>query len=150
MNEIDPGPDGGRILFARQRQELILERVRQHGAVRVADLVRDLGVSDMTIRRDLEILDERGLLEKVHGGATAAEARLSTSLASPRSRPCRWRRRSAIAAAAASLVEPGMAIALSAGTTTHALAGRLTDIPGLTVVTNSMRVADVLDRSPPA
>ena len=42
------------------------------GGVRVADLVGELGVSDMTIRRDLEVLAERGLLAKVHGGATAA------------------------------------------------------------------------------
>ncbi len=46
-------------------------RVREDGAVKVSDLVRELGVSDMTVRRDLEILDERGLLEKVHGGATS-------------------------------------------------------------------------------
>jgi len=58
-------------MLARQRQAFILDRVREDGAVRVADLVRELGVSDMTVHRDLEILDDRGLLEKVHGGATA-------------------------------------------------------------------------------
>ena len=58
-------------MLARQRQTLILGRVREVGAVRVADLARELDVSDMTVRRDLEILHERGLLEKVHGGATA-------------------------------------------------------------------------------
>ena len=62
---------GGAVMLARQRQALILERVREVGAVRVAELVRELGVSDMTVRRDLEILDDRGLLEKVHGGATS-------------------------------------------------------------------------------
>ena len=50
----------------------------------------------------------------------------------------------AIADAAVALVEPGMAIGVSAGTTTYALAQRLADVPGLTVVTNSTRVADVL------
>jgi len=59
--------------LARQRQTMILGRVREEGAVRVADLVRELGVSDMTIRRDLEVLHERGLIEKVHGGAAAIE-----------------------------------------------------------------------------
>ena len=131
-------------MLARQRQAFILERVREDGAVKVADLVRELGVSDMTVRRDLEILDERGLLEKVHGGATilpgsalfeptfAAKARLNQA------------EKDAIADAAAALVEPGMAIAISAGTTTFALAQRLADIPSLTVVTNSIRVTDVL------
>ena len=58
-------------MLARQRQALILDRVRETGAVRVAELARELGVSDMTVRRDLEILHDHGLLEKVHGGATA-------------------------------------------------------------------------------
>ena len=58
-------------MLARQRQAYILDRVREDGGVRVADLVRELAVSDMTIRRDLELLADRGLIEKVHGGATA-------------------------------------------------------------------------------
>ena len=49
-------------MLARQRQAYILDRVREDGGVRVADLVRDLGVSDMTIRRDMELLHERGLI----------------------------------------------------------------------------------------
>jgi DeoR/GlpR family transcriptional regulator of sugar metabolism len=146
MNEIDPSPDGSRVLFAHQRQDFILGRVRERGAVRVADLVRELGVSDMTIRRDLETLDERGLLVKVHGGATASPLALYEPGFSAKS-TLQLAEKAAIAAAAARLVEPGMAIALSAGTTTYALAGRLVDIPGLTVVTNSIRVADVLERS---
>jgi DeoR/GlpR family transcriptional regulator of sugar metabolism len=131
-------------MLARQRQALILERVREDGGVRVADLVRELGVSDMTIRRDLEILNDRGLLEKVHGGATVL---LEGSLAEPTFIAKSGRQQAekdAIAAAAAELVEPGMAIAISAGTTTHALARRLVDTPRITVVTNSIPVADVL------
>ena len=58
-------------MLARQRHAFILERVNVDGAVRVADLVRDLGVSDMTVRRDLEYLERRGAVERVHGGATA-------------------------------------------------------------------------------
>lgn len=146
MTEINPSHDGGRVLFAQQRQDLIVERLRERGAVRVADLVRELGVSDMTIRRDLEHLHERGLLVKVHGGATASPLALYEPGFSAKS-TLQLAEKAAIAAAAARMVEPGMAIALSAGTTTHALAARLVDIPGLTVVTNSIRVADLLDRS---
>ena len=57
-------------MLAQQRQQAILELVQRRGGVRVADLVREFGVSDMTIRRDLEVLSERGLVTKVHGGAT--------------------------------------------------------------------------------
>ena len=134
-------------MLARQRQALIVDRVREDGAVRVADLVRDLGVSDMTVRRDLELLHERGLLEKVHGGATAV---IGTALFEPGftlKANLQQGEKDAIAETAAALVEPGMAIAISAGTTTYALAQRLVDVPQLTVLTNSIRVADVLQYS---
>src|SRR3712207_9593370 len=57
-------------MLAQQRQAAILERVRAAGGVRVSELAAEYGVSDMTIRRDLEALADRGLLAKVHGGAT--------------------------------------------------------------------------------
>jgi DeoR/GlpR family transcriptional regulator of sugar metabolism len=146
--EETPGLDAGarRPALARQRQTLILERVREQGAVRVADLVRALGVSDMTVRRDLEVLHERGLIEKVHGGATAIEG---SSLFEPGftvKSTLMQTEKTLIAGAAAGLVTPGTAIAISAGTTTFALARRLTEVPGLTVLTNSVPVADVLYR----
>ena len=132
------------MMLARQRQARILERVREDGAVRVADLVRERGVSDMTVRRDLETLDDRGLVEKVYGGATAIEdsAQFEPTFATKSS--LQQAEKDAIARAAAALVEPGMAIGVSAGTTTYALAQQLIDIPHLTVVTNSIGVADVL------
>jgi DeoR/GlpR family transcriptional regulator of sugar metabolism len=138
------GSGAKRPALARQRQTLILERVREQGAVRVADLVRALGVSDMTVRRDLELLQERGLLEKVHGGAAAIEG---SSLFEPGfsvKSTLMQAEKVLIAGAAASLVTPGTAIAISAGTTTFALARRLIDVPGLTVLTNSVPVADAL------
>ena len=132
--------------LARQRQTLILERVREEGAVRVADLVRALGVSDMTIRRDLEVLHDRGLIEKVHGGATAIEGSSQFEPGFTVKSTLMQTEKTLIAASAATLVLPGTAIAISAGTTTFALARRLTDVPGLTVLTNSVPVADVLYR----
>jgi len=134
-------------MLARQRQAIILERVRETGAVRVADLVRELGVSDMTIRRDLEILHDQGVLEKVHGGATAPAGNALFEPGFAAKSSLQQLEKDAIADAAVGLVEPGMAVGVSAGTTTFALARRLADIPGLTVVTNSIRVADVLDQS---
>ena len=131
-------------MLAPQRQALILERVRETGAVRVTDLVRELGVSDMTVRRDLESLDGRGLVRKVHGGATAVES-LSVDEPTFLAKAVRQQaEKEAIASAAVGFVRPGMTIAVSAGTTTLALARRLVDVPGITVVTNSIRVADVL------
>ncbi len=134
-------------MLARQRQALILDRVRRVGAVRVADLVRELEVSDMTVRRDLEVLHEQGLLEKVHGGATAPSHLASFEPAFVTKASLQQDEKAAIAAEAARLVEPGMALALSAGTTTYALAGMIAGVPGITVVTNSLQVSEVLNRA---
>ncbi|MEO3811929.1 DeoR/GlpR family DNA-binding transcription regulator [Sphaerisporangium sp. B11E5] len=130
-------------MLAQQRQQAILRRVRRHGAARVAELVRDLGVSDMTIRRDLEVLAERGLVEKVHGGATAVGSGSTEEPGFAAKSVRQQAEKEAIARRAAELAGPGTAVALSAGTTTWTLAHHLVDVPELTVITNSPRVAEV-------
>jgi DeoR/GlpR family transcriptional regulator of sugar metabolism len=131
-------------MLAEQRRAHIMELIRRNGAVRVSDLVRDLDVSDMTIRRDLGVLAAAGLVLKVHGGATrvADSASYEPSFAAKSSLQQAEKR--SIAATAARLVTPGMAIAMSAGTTTNALAAELVDVPGLTVVTNSLHISEAL------
>ncbi|MFJ3822043.1 substrate-binding domain-containing protein [Streptomyces nodosus] len=57
-------------LFALQRRERLMDELRQHGAVRVRELALMLEVSELTVRRDIAALADRGLLTKVHGGAT--------------------------------------------------------------------------------
>ena len=131
-------------MLARERQSYILERVRRHGAVKVSDLTRELSVSDMTVRRDLDVLAGRGLVEKVYGGATSVVGK-STDEPGFEAKSVRQRaQKEAIAELAATLVRPGTAIGISAGTTTWTLARALDAIPGLTIVTNSIQVADVL------
>jgi DeoR/GlpR family transcriptional regulator of sugar metabolism len=128
-------------MLARQRQARIVDEVRRRGGVRVSDLTNLLDVSDMTVRRDLEELDRRGLLHKVHGGAVP----VSNSAEEPgfEAKSVRERvEKDALAVAAAALVAPGQALAVSAGTTTRALAATLATIPQITVVTNSVRVAE--------
>ena len=121
-------------MLASQRQERILAAVRADGAARVADLVESLDVSDMTVRRDIAELARAGLVRRVHGGAVAPDApgrpdrraRLRRqALAGPaprrrRSPAPRWR-----------TIEPGQAIALSAGTTTYLLAELLAPDAGI-------------------
>ncbi|HEX6499742.1 MAG TPA: DeoR/GlpR family DNA-binding transcription regulator [Micromonosporaceae bacterium] len=134
-------------MLAQQRQAAVLDLVRVRGGVRVAELVRHFGVSDMTIRRDLEVLADRGLVDKVHGGAVVVGARSADEPGFAAKSGRQTAEKEAIAARAAQLVEPGAAVALSAGTTTAALAARLVDVPDITVVTNSIRVSDVLHRA---
>ncbi|MER7441801.1 DeoR/GlpR family DNA-binding transcription regulator [Micromonospora avicenniae] len=135
-------------MLAQQRQSAILDLIRQHGGVRVSHLVSRFGVSDMTIRRDLEVLAERGLVDKVHGGATLAGPGSAEEPGFAAKSIRQQAEKRAIARRAASLVEPGMAVALSAGTTTAALARLLSEVRGLTVVTNSIPVADALYQDP--
>lgn len=135
-------------MLAQQRQGLILEEARRVGAVKVSDLVETLEVSDMTVRRDLDVLAGRGLVEKVYGGATATSRRSTDEPGFDAKSDRELAEKEAIAGAAAALVRPGTAIGLSAGTTTFALARRLADVGDLTVVTNSIRVADLLSIPP--
>jgi DeoR/GlpR family transcriptional regulator of sugar metabolism len=135
-------------MLGSQRRSLILELVRESGAVRVADLVERLGVSDMTVRRDIERLSAEGHLERVHGGALAVgAARTGEEPGFAAKSGLRLAQKQAIARAAAHHVEPGSTIGISAGTTTFELARALRDTPDLTVVTNSVPVAQLLHES---
>lgn len=60
-------------MLTEERYSIILERVKQNKSVKLLELCELLKASESTIRRDLTVLDERGLLKKVHGGAISAE-----------------------------------------------------------------------------
>ena len=133
-------------MLAQQRQSIILDHIKLHGGVRVSELTDVLGVSDMTVRRDLETLAARGMLEKVHGGATAIPQHSTDEPGFDAKSSLEQSEKEGIAARAAAMVRPGTAIAISAGTTTWAMARLLGDLPNLTVVTNSIPVAEILYR----
>jgi DeoR/GlpR family transcriptional regulator of sugar metabolism len=135
-------------MLAAQRHKLIVEEVRRQGAVRVSELTELLAVSEMTVRRDLDALAAAGLLEKVHGGATVRGGLSAEEPGFEAKSHRQLKEKEAIARAAARLVEPGQSIGLTAGTTTWRLAHHLTQVPDLTVVTNSIQVANVLHREP--
>jgi DeoR/GlpR family transcriptional regulator of sugar metabolism len=134
-------------MLARQRQELILEQVNANGGAKVSDLVELLGVSDMTVRRDITVLDRRGLVARVHGGATAVGRRSTEEPGFAAKSALQTVEKAGIAALAASLVQPGDSVAVSAGTTTYQVALELRTVPDLTVVTNSVPVAESLHRA---
>lgn len=130
--------------LARQRHEVIVAEVRRRGGARVSELATLLGVSDMTVRRDLDVLDEAGLLAKVHGGATLRDERSTDEPGFEAKSLRNVGEKHAIGMAAAAMIRPGAAVGITAGTTTWQLAYHIVDIADLTVVTNSVRVADVL------
>ncbi len=129
--------------LAAQRRSFIVDEVARSGAVRVSDLTMRLGVSDMTVRRDIDHLAERGLLHRVHGGAiSVTHAGEEPGFGAKSS--LQHAEKLAIASRATVLVAPGDTIGISAGTTTYQLAVALRSVPDLTVVTNSVPVAQFL------
>jgi DeoR family transcriptional regulator of aga operon len=116
----------------------ILELLARDGTVTVAALAAELGVSDATVRRDLQALGEQRLLERSHGGAVAHGTAHELPV---RYRTGRSDEKRRIARAAAELVTDGLAVALTGGTTTTEVARTLAARQGLTVVTNALNIA---------
>lgn len=110
--------------------------------MRVSELTTQFGVSDMTIRRDIESLHTANRVQKVHGGATLLTSTDEPGFQAKSSRQLLQKEH--IAKAAASFVEPGSAIGITAGTTTFQMVEHLAMISNLTVVTNSLPMAAAL------
>ncbi len=104
----------GRTL-AQQRHGLILDEIRRRGGARVAELADLLDVSDMTVRRDLDVLADAGLVTKVHGGATMPDHHSAEEPGFEAKSLRNTDEKSAIARVAAGLVTPGLAIGITAG-----------------------------------
>jgi DeoR/GlpR family transcriptional regulator of sugar metabolism len=121
------------------RRDQILGQLQAKGGARLTELSETLLVSEMTVRRDLDALEREGLIERVHGGAVLAQ-RGTDEPGFEKKSLLEQPEKSAIGQRAAQLVRPGSAIAISAGTTTMALARHLGRPEKVTVVTNSMNV----------
>ena len=125
---------------ATGRRERIVELIREHRHVRNSDLSDSLGVSIVTIRQDIEALEELGLVRKTYGGAILhADASLDSAFAA-RAKLSRAEKQR-IGAAAARLVGAGETVILDAGTTTIEIAKRLPENAEVTVVTCALNVA---------
>lgn len=135
-------------MLAPERQARILKELQLHEAVRVADVATALNVSEMTIRRDIEALDANGLARKIHGGAMRLARLSALEPGFLLNVDKELEAKLAIAAEALKLVKPGMTLALTGGTTTYQLAVHLAteleQLRELTVVTNSLKVAELL------
>lgn len=127
-----------------ERRERILAHLGREGAARVADLARGLGVSPMTVRRDADRLVDEQLVERVRGGIRLLRAGVVDEPAPLAKAGLHRDEKERIASAAVALVRPGTAVGIGAGTTTLALARLLADVPGVTIVTNSLPVAMAL------
>jgi DeoR family transcriptional regulator of aga operon len=124
-----------------ERRQHILSLIQNHGRVVVGELSRDLDVSQITIRKDLEYLHTKGLVQRTHGGALRIQssALFDPSLHEKQKQHSQEKQR--IAAAAVKMVEEGQCVMLDSGTTTAAIAHELRKFSQLTVITNAMNIA---------
>ena len=135
-----------RKLPAVARRDRIRELLNGQQAVSIANLAETFGLSEMTIRRDLDQLERRGQVRRTHGGAVPAE-RMVFEFDFVARRQAFRAAKQAIAHEASKLVRSGQRIILDTGTTTLELAHVLRDIDELTVITPSLAVASELQFS---
>jgi DeoR/GlpR family transcriptional regulator of sugar metabolism len=129
-----------------ERHRRIREVLQERRAVRVSTLSELLGVSEVTIRRDLEDLERRGLLERTHGGAILAQ-RLTWESPYPEAAARNPAQKRQIGAVAATLIRPGDTVFLNGGTTTLEVFRHIAS-PDVRVVTNLVGAAREADGRP--
>lgn len=137
-------PDLTRDLFLEERRLEILDRINQAGRASVTELSQQFGVSEVTIRADLQALTERNLIVRTHGGAIAAPRRGLNELSLATRRQQQVAEKSRIGLAAAAMVADGDAIFLDSSSTALAIAQNLKHCRDLTVITNGLTIAQEL------
>ena len=128
-------------MLNEERRRSILDLLHRDGRVLVTDLATHFRTSQITIRKDLEVLDSQGLIQRTHGGALPTQ---SGALVDPTLREkekLHRKEKMRIAEAAAKLVEEGQSVLLDSGTTTTAIARALKELGKLTVITNATNIA---------
>jgi DeoR family fructose operon transcriptional repressor len=123
------------------RRQRLLELIRIRGFAGIEELVREMGVSESTVRRDLDALEEHGAAKRTHGGVLYAGGMPRLAEFDER-QPAHWPAKRAIAAQAAAVIGDGETVLLDGGTTTYEVA-RLLVGRSLQVVTNSLPVANL-------
>src|ERR1700726_2748557 len=124
-----------------ERRRAIVELVKREGRVLVADLSKQFKTSQVTIRKDLELLHEQGLLHRSHGGALPAREGALEDPTLREKEQLQRQEKLRIAAAAAGMVKEGQVVILDSGTTTTAIARALRGLRKLTIVTSAVNIA---------
>lgn len=134
-------------LLAEPRRAKILEWLQEEGSARVRDLSTAFGVSEVTVRQDLERLEQDGFITRDHGGAYLKSVPQQVQTLSLQHLANMDRKRK-IGKVAAGLVQNHETIILDAGSTTTEVANHLTAREGLTVITNALNIALTLGAIP--
>lgn len=134
-----------------ERRNKIVEMVNTQGSVLVLDLSNLFGISEVTIRADLRLLEEKGLLTRFHGGAARPGSNLTEGDSQEVVLEERYQLASdpkkRIAQAAAAMISEGMTVILDSGSTTLLIAEALVRMTNITVITNSLPAAFTLSEN---
>ena len=136
-------------MLAYERQAAILEQLREKRVVKIADLANRFGVAPLTVRRDLDVLQDQKIVRRIFGGAVLAvepeELNPNTVLFADESPDNEaYRRKQAIAKAAASLVKEGETIMMGTGTTVYEVSKYLRRFSNLTIITGNLSIINEL------
>ena len=134
-------------MLIAERRKQIVDAVRAAGVVSIEDLAERLGTSDVTIRRDVRALAAEGMIRRTRGGAMMSGS-LAYEPTYAEKAGLLQDEKAVIAELALGLVKPGDSVVLGPGTTTLSLARLLPRVGELTVVTNSLLVAEALVNAP--
>lgn len=136
-----PEVERGTQMLIEERRQHILGLAHQNGRVIVEDLSKVLGLSRITIRKDLDYLQRKGVLQRTHGGALLPQsgALFDPSLKEKETQQSQEKQR--ISDAAVALVQEGQCVLLDSGTTTTAIAKGLKRFSRLTIITNAVNIA---------
>jgi DeoR family transcriptional regulator of aga operon len=147
MPDNDMHSVAGNGLLNEERRRAILEMLHHDGRVLVVELAEQFQTSQVTIRKDLDILHLRGLIHRTHGGALPARHGVLEDPTLREKEKLQRQEKLSIAAAAARLVVEGQVIILDSGTTTTEIARALRNFKNLTIVTNAVNIAAELANS---
>lgn len=135
-------------MLAEQRRNRLLDLIRRRGFASLPELAEQLGVSESTVRRDLDSLEESGGARRTHGGVFYTGGQPAMPPFDER-QPANWELKRAIARRAVELIEDGDTLLLDGGSTTYEVA-RLLVGRELQIVTNSLPVANLFAANPSA
>lgn len=131
-------------MLSEERRREILEILQSDGRVLVGDLSKLFKTSLITIRKDLEFLHHRGLLERTHGGALPVRTGALNDRTLQEKERLHRQEKLHIAVAAVKMIRTGQVIILDSGTTTTAIARACRDFRSLTIITNATNIAEEL------
>lgn len=134
----------GQDMLIDERRQHILQLIQEHGRVFVGELSDALGISQITVRKDLDYLQSKGLILRSHGGALKIQSSALIDPSLQEKQAHNFEEKQRIAAAAVTMVKEDQCVILDSGTTTTAIAEGLKKFTRLTIITNAVNIAALL------